>query len=276
MDCQIFYFSGTGNSLHVARELSKRIENVTLHPIVSLLDGDVVKTEANTLGIVFPVYTNTVPYQVREFLKKLDPSSAEHIFSVATHAGVVNIAFTRLYLKKALKKKGKELSYFHDLRMVINNPTGIIPSFIPVYDKWPEQITREKIEEAEKEVQEGVDVIVSNVIAKNSGLPKEKIRNRLLEKVFSRISGGTGREIKFLSDDTCISCGTCEDVCLSGKIRMGGARPIWHKDVNCFYCYACFNYCPNSSILVERWKRKDGRYHHPEVNAGDIASQKKN
>jgi len=43
MSTEIYYFSGTGNSLHVAKELQKRLPETNLIPIVSLLNKDVIK-----------------------------------------------------------------------------------------------------------------------------------------------------------------------------------------------------------------------------------------
>ena len=36
----MYYFSGTGNSLYVAKELQKRVQEANLIPIVSLLNKD--------------------------------------------------------------------------------------------------------------------------------------------------------------------------------------------------------------------------------------------
>jgi formate hydrogenlyase subunit 6/NADH:ubiquinone oxidoreductase subunit I len=55
---------------------------------------------------------------------------------------------------------------------------------------------------------------------------------------------------------------------------------VWQKEVKCFGCFACLNYCPEQSIQVaSTWYLKsrtteNGRYHHPQVTANDIAAQK--
>jgi NAD-dependent dihydropyrimidine dehydrogenase PreA subunit len=64
------------------------------------------------------------------------------------------------------------------------------------------------------------------------------------------------------------------------KIKMVDGRPVWQKEVKCFGCFACLNYCPEQSIQVaSTWYLKsrtaeNGRYHHPQVTANDIAAQK--
>ncbi len=56
MSTAIYYFSGTGNSLHVARELQKRIPDSRLIPIVHLLRQERVKTTDETAGLIFPTF----------------------------------------------------------------------------------------------------------------------------------------------------------------------------------------------------------------------------
>jgi len=71
MSTEIYYFSGKGNSLYVARELQKRISDSSLISIVSLLPKDVIQTNGKSVGLVFPVHALTIPIAVKQFLKKL-------------------------------------------------------------------------------------------------------------------------------------------------------------------------------------------------------------
>lgn len=87
MNMEVYYFSGTGNSPHVARELQKRIPVTDLIPIKSLLNKDFIKINAETVGFVFPIHLAMAPAPLIEFLKKLDLKSVRYIFGVATRAG---------------------------------------------------------------------------------------------------------------------------------------------------------------------------------------------
>ena len=51
MAAEIYYFSGTGNTLHIARELQKRLPGSVLVPIVRALKGGTIKTGADMVGI---------------------------------------------------------------------------------------------------------------------------------------------------------------------------------------------------------------------------------
>jgi hypothetical protein len=89
MSTDIYYFSGTGNSLRVARELQKRIPEANLIPIVHLLRNDTIKTSADTVGFVFPNFCLSIPIPVHDFLEKVDLTSAQYIFAICTRGGSV-------------------------------------------------------------------------------------------------------------------------------------------------------------------------------------------
>lgn len=273
MGMEIYYFSGTGNSLHVARELQKRIPDTILIPMVNLSKKDVMKTGAETIGFVFPVHLMLVPVFVRRFLNKLDVTSAEYIFTIMTREGSSCLA--DIYVNSVLKKKGKRIDSIFIINMTQNTPTGLKPT--PGDKDWVKKITKENILKLETEIQSRLDLIQKAVVnkekypEKNSSRPLKTVLVHLLSFITDKIK----TEIKFYSDQTCNGCGICEKVCLSGKIKMNNGNPFWQKEVRCYYCYACFNFCPEQSILVEKiYTQKDGRYHHPGITVNDIAGQK--
>lgn len=101
-----------------------------------------------------------------------------------------------------------------------------------------------------------------------------KYVDRLLQLPVEWASEYTNPKINFYADSKCTGCNLCEKVCLSKKIKMNNGKPLWQKDIKCYHCYACFNFCPEQSILVKNYTYKDGRYCHPNVTAKDIAEQK--
>ena len=89
MSTEIYYFSGTGNSLYVAKELQKRIPDAIIIPIVSLLNRKVIQTQGKAIGFVFPVHALTIPIAVKKFIKKSDLKASEYIFVIATRYGTI-------------------------------------------------------------------------------------------------------------------------------------------------------------------------------------------
>ena len=66
---KIYYFTGTGNSLQIAEDLSGELGESSINKIAEY-SGDLI--EADTLGIIFPIYFWGLPLIVCEFLKKLN------------------------------------------------------------------------------------------------------------------------------------------------------------------------------------------------------------
>ena len=62
METEIYYFSGTGNSFHVAREFQRRLPKTVLLPIVSLLGNETITPSAKRVGIVFPIHPQRKPW----------------------------------------------------------------------------------------------------------------------------------------------------------------------------------------------------------------------
>lgn len=119
-EVEIYYFSGTGNSLYIAKELQKRVPEANLIPVVSLLDQDIIKTNGKTVGFVFLIHFMTLPIPVKKFIKKLNLKSTRYIFAIATRAGTQHIAF--MEIEKILEKKGKSLNSSFTLNMSCNDP----------------------------------------------------------------------------------------------------------------------------------------------------------
>lgn len=270
---EIYYFSGTGNSLHVAQELQKRLPGSLLIPMVSLMDKDTVATQGETVGFVFPVYLTTLPAPVRNFLEKLNMDSAKYIFSVATRLGTFSVANANV--QRILKKKGKDLDAEFYLNMANNSPTGIRPG--KGDEEWVNKISKENVAKLESGVQFQLDLIHKIILAQEKYPQNAAFRpfSAVLERIMYLLTGNTKTQIGFYTDMTCTGCGMCEQVCLAQKIRMDDKNPVWDKDVQCYYCYACFNFCPAQAILVkDKYTKKDGRYFHPDITAADISGQK--
>jgi MinD superfamily P-loop ATPase len=85
--------------------------------------------------------------------------------------------------------------------------------------------------------------------------------------------------VRFYSDARCTGCGVCETVCLSNRVEMVDHRPVWKRDVTCYACFACINYCPQQAIQIESrfpvksFTEVNSRYHHLAVTYKDIAEQ---
>lgn len=281
METEIYFFSGTGNSLFVAKELQKRIPDAAIIPMVSLMKHKVIQAQGRVIGFVFPVHALTIPIIVRKFIQKLDLEKADYIFAIATREGSVFRGFEKI--DQLLKRKKRRLSSHFILKMY-NNDARHGKYIVP---------TKSEIFSREKVVLEQLDIIKEIIITK--GISREKDTNYtiktasnpilgfLIEKIvifLMNIAEYFGGVNYFYYDDKCTGCGICEKVCLSKKIKMVDERPTWQKDILCYMCFACLNYCPKEAVQihdipgVKSYSKEGGRYPHPYATVNDICMQK--
>ena len=281
MSTEIYYFSGTGNSLYVAKELQKRILETKLIPIVSLLNLDTIETKAETIGIVFPLQGPTFPNAVKMFLQRVDLKSTNYIFAIATRGGTS--CRIKIEIDKILKKKRKSLNSHFILTMFNNDPKLKSDN-----NKHSFHIpSKEELIQKEAEIKTKLDSIQKIIINKEISHKKDteysfKYGFILEQIILFAIKSQESKSIKnyFYTDSKCISCGLCEKVCLSKKIKMKDGKPYWHEDTLCYMCYACLNFCPAESIQINsKWYMKSytttqGRYSHPYSSVKDMGEQK--
>jgi ferredoxin len=272
MGIRVYYFSGTGNSLHVARELQRRIPEISLVPMLSLLPQHTIRAASGSVGFIYPIYLTTMPAPVQHFMSKFDAGPADYFFSVATRSGTLQIS--HVILNRILRRQGKHLDAFFTLNMANNSPSRIRNSG---NQKWTYEVTQRKLEKLEETAQAKLDAIAGTITKKKRHIklripnPFSSLFAVLINKLMSKVE----KKIPFYADESCTGCGICEAVCPSEKVTMIEGGPVWQDAITCYYCYACFNFCPHQSVLVgSLYTKKEGRYTHPEVTAQDIARQK--
>jgi NAD-dependent dihydropyrimidine dehydrogenase PreA subunit len=256
--------------------------------MIGFLDREVIAPEAESVGLVFPIYMMTMPIPVQTFVQKLDVRAAEYVFAVAIRGGTPTVASA--HLDQALKKQGKRLDAYFTVTTTWNSPMGLMPSRSPLLPAWP--VPEAKIEQMQSRVESLMGPLADAIASRESrrAPPLRAAWQRALAGILPS-STSMDTSIPFCADDTCTGCGHCERVCPSGRVKLAGevsggasggasdgesaAKPTWQPDVRCYACYACFNYCPTQSILVgTKFVEKTGRYHYPGISADDIAEQK--
>lgn len=254
MSTKIYYFSGTGNSLSIAKELQNDLtDKVTVMPISIFRDEETVQIDTDVLGFVFPVYFMDTPYIVKSFIKKLVFKSKPYIFAVASCNGVPGISLIKF--NKYLLTKGQVLSggFFIDM------PGNALPT--------PEETAFERLKNYKAQVNDISDIINNRTI-KGIG-DKYKIKARVLSYLlnsFGRKLYLTPENVSVTSD--CVGCGICEKVCPLKNIEIVDNKPRWGN--NCSTCLACFHWCPKKAIKGGRMLNKRNQYHHPEVSIKDM------
>lgn len=162
-------------------------------------------------------------------------------------------------------------------------------NFISAFKAW-RPATDAEIAKLEAEVQDKLNSIQKIILNKENSREKDSgfihscfiPANYVLENLVRLGMAFSEYDAKdhFYANSKCIGCGVCENVCLSGKIKMIDKKPVWQEKVKCYLCYACLNYCPvqavqiKSKIYVKSYTEENERYSHPYTTANEIAGQK--
>jgi len=255
----IYYFSGTGNSLQVARDLAAGLTDCKLQPITEQLHASIKKepVKAERIGFVFPVYAWGPPALVLRFAKLLQKTAETYYFAATTCGG--SSGGTLKKLARRLKKNDINLS----AGFVLPMPTN--------YISWSGALPEEKQQKFFRNESEKIKEILPII--------KEKKEHKIESSFFlTRLISGPiyslsikmfkGMDKKFTINKNCNGCAICEKICPVDNISMKDSIPEWQH--RCEQCYACIQWCPQEAINIGKKTINRKRYRNPQVTIKDM------
>jgi ferredoxin/flavodoxin len=251
MENIIFAFSGTGNSLKIAKDISRELKNCK---IVSMVKPYGFTKQYDSIGFIYPTYFWGLPKKVIEFIEntKLDNNKNAYYYSITTYGGSPGNAVYQLY-ELLLNKHGIKLNYGTQLQMFSN--------YVVIYNM------SEKINEITKKSNEKlvpiIDAIKTGENNKVNSMTKifKFINNNFQEKV-------SNMDRDFTVDNNCTGCGICEKVCPVKNITLVNNRPQYNH--HCEQCVACIQFCPQKAINYKNVTQNRRRYTNPEINYKEL------
>jgi ferredoxin len=250
----IYVFTGTGNSLVVAKGISKELKDCS---IVSMGNDTHYNLESGyeTIGFVFPTYYRGEPRKVREFIKRLNlQNNKDAYYYVVTTMGRYD-GNTLCHISKLLKKKGIVLNYAKALDMFSN--------YVISYD-----MRDTAIEEAKKSEIDFAPILMDIKNRENNTITSIEI---LQEIAYRALIKFVPEMDKYYSvSDECIKCGICEKVCPVSNINLDqDGHPVFLH--HCEQCVACIQFCPKKAINYKDRTQNRKRYIHPMIKYIDLA-----
>jgi ferredoxin/flavodoxin len=274
MSIEIYYFSGTGNSLFVARDIAVKMKGKVI-PIPSLIEMDNISTEAEVIGIVFPIYNavlDGMPLMIKRFIDRLENLGSKYVFAVCTCKGWSRVTISNL--DEQIKVRGGKLSAGFTVTMPDNsNPTTIIQQQ-RLFSKWKKKL--EFIYQYVNARKRGrfENTVFFNLIV----FPYMSKGKRETLKLYSKLANATNlpyeelvplSDRSFLVDDKCNGCRICANICPATNIIIINDKPVWQN--HCESCLACINWCPKKAISGGiTTDRVQTNYHHPDIKVSDM------
>lgn len=247
----IFYFTGTGNSLYVAKELDENIISIP-----QIIKKEKLEFSADSIGIVCPVYGHEMPGMVKEFIRRASLET-DYLFVVLTygahHGGAAEIA------NRFILNAGKKADYITTIEMVDN--------FLPIFD-MQEQTAMDK------HVEKHLTKIRADLQAKRKGIQKTSLAEKTVHKMYTQMVKNAPETVwaAFQVTDECIGCGICTRVCPAGCIHLENQYAI-HDPKGCQACYACVHACPKMAVqftLPQPEKNPAARYRNEHVTLCEL------
>jgi ferredoxin len=254
---KIYYFTGSGNSLAIAKRIKEKITDIELIRVNSKLDFK-EPVEAEMLGFIFPVYAWGMPVLFKEFIEQLQIKNADYVFVITNYAGSCGNVLG--LFQKLFSKKGFKIDAFGEVVMPSN--------YVVMGNASSEHRAANILQIAEADLEE-----LSQNITDRKQLPMKKVSlsGKLQTSfIYSMFAKNIRKSDKaFFYTDKCIGCGICAKVCPTDNIILNEDKhPVWqHK---CEQCHACIHWCPQRAIEFSKKTAEKNRYTHPDVGVGEL------
>ncbi|MGD8779174.1 MAG: EFR1 family ferrodoxin [Ignavibacteria bacterium] len=247
----IYYFSGTGNALNVARWINNITEEKNIKTtLVNLAESNrkkpVIPKENSLVGFISQTHGFNFPPLMLHFILRFPKAKNCKAFIMNTRGGLKfgKIFFpglsgiTQLFSSLVLLLKGFKIIGMRPVDLPSNwislHPGLKDSAITSIYEKRKEEVIEfaDKILDGKRDLKALKDIIQDLLISPVS----------VLYYLFGRFMFAKS----FIASGDCNNCGLCKKECPVNAIKSIDGRPYWtHK---CESCMHCMNICPKRAI----------------------------
>lgn len=259
---EIYYFTGTGNGLHISKSIKKYVkgdyDEIKLIPINTLDLSNEIRSSADTIGIIYPIYSMTSPDIVRRFAEKLRTQSNTYLYLYG-HSGGANTQGGMYSILKILEANHIRVS--NDYETIFHSSSALI--------KYDDKQVLEMLDIAEESIQENIKRIGLKEIKRNTTISLSKKTQFAITRNLGSVLESYLQIKKITSNDDCIGCKTCEKICPVENIAIVNGKPSFSDQ--CQMCLSCVNQCPKKALSFGKMsKDRLLSYRHPNVKLSEL------
>ncbi len=255
MSAEIYVFSGTGNSLSVAREIADNLPGSELCSIARMVRKHEIVPDGEVVGLVFPLYFLGIPEIVGRFIRKLKLDGDQYLFAVVTRgSSILDGAFYQINRKLDKQRRTIDAGFY------IHMPGN----YVVHYDRYARRRQNKLFAKAKLDIQR-----IARSVQDRQRITRRELLGRIASIVYHRwLATVNERDKNFFADERCNGCKVCVDICPVGNIVIIDGDVKWLG--SCQQCMACLQLCPEHAIEYGNRTQERSRYHHPEVDYEDI------
>ena len=253
MKALILYFSGTGNTMYVAKIIGEELNKLGVETELHSTEENFAIC-ANTYDLLIlgcPKYYECPTLDFIKYIKKYLPVSAKAIPTLMFITQAGPLATDSESITQLLARKNHRLVVSKSF--AFSNNMMIFSFFKATGDAK----IKENIAQIRSEAASLLRGFLNGDINNESIGAFKSFFEWLVAVIFTKLMPVFG--MKYSVSDACTGCGLCAKKCPKGNITMLEKRP--HFGRKCIFCMRCINGCPANAILYN--KKKCLQYHAP-------------
>ena len=258
----IFYFTGTGNNLRVAKGLKEALVHCDLYPFRYLRKNKSIDKSYTHVVFVVPAYYSHIPNFVKECMEGLCFADEQKVVTIIDCGG--NRGRAAEDLRECVKACGKEVAGEY----MVMHPGNYILSY-NAFPKVYQKLVGSKAEKKIRKIAQAIKEDQLTTFKKTGIIYFEKFEPSLQASIAKFNETGKHYEVS----KECIGCGICEKVCPVKNIHMENRKPAFGE--SCAQCMACIQWCPGQAIDYQGKAKKRNRYHHPRITVKEVIEANK-